>query len=58
VVRWGCDELLEEPNGDVGEGKGRGAEEVSGGERWKGRWMLRKAATAWTGPECWAWSRK
>lgn len=25
---------------------------------WEGSLMLMKAATVWTGPLCWAWSRK
>lgn len=38
----------------VGERGGGGV----GGRFWKGRWMLMKAATAWTCGEDWAWCRK
>ena len=44
------------PEGEVG-----GREDEEGGVEgrfWKGRWMLMKAATAWTCGEDWAWLRK
>jgi hypothetical protein len=34
------------------------AAETTGGLRWKGSRMFMNAASAWTGPECCAWSRK
>lgn len=46
---------LAEVEGEVG---GRVDEGGVGGRFWKGRWMLMKAATAWTCGEDWAWLRK